>query len=1049
MSDNIVNNGDNTGLGDEDFLANIPETMSIKTDPLIPPADLLSSAKTDKVLFVVSKPKGYNYKQVDVFVDQVSRTLAYLERVIVEKDNLAQSLVDEVNDLSEELNTMQYTLEVFRAKGDPLVTQAGEYVTENVIALKNELVQKEEQLATCQARLMSNEAEIATLKEVETQAKKTVNDLNKELADAWDDYDELRKWVDDNIKRLQENAEQSGADDGEQEGSADLPEKEETFSAELAGMAESNQELLAELTALRSELAEKQAENETLNGKVEELLVSLDEKTLLADAGESAAETETKLLELERQKTEAETLYRDEAAKNVELAETLKRKEELLAEAQKNHALLAEQHETVIMEKTVAENTAASSRSAAVAEAENRLVELERNLETSRETEHRLGNEVAALAAAVAEKDTVIGNLENSVAMLKETIAVLEQDTAQSPLLAEAEAEIVSLRARVRSVQQQLDEAKMRERETVADTSKALSALETERELREDAEKKMQEVLHKAAQDTMVVTRWERERNSFASRAVEAEQKLEEVEKRNIELSELLRKEQQEKQELQQVVEHKHQEVAAVQEQFTVLENRLGEAETENLGFVREKVKLETSLETYRERYRETKNLYDVLYAENEVLKESFAADTEENRNAVAEAEKFRHRSQELEKQRQVLEKELVEVREKFASADSEKGLLMSQVAQLESDLAAAAAAEQQMSDLAGQFESADAQVKKLADAAAEKDARIADLEESLTSAEERFNAVKEDLDAVREQLSAAAGAGEDVERLSVQVGEKENEIVGLSEQLNREKAKTKELVREVAENEIRVGELEQRLADAETASDVAVKELAEVREQMGVLSGVVEESKTRVGELEEQLSAAAGAGEQAERLSAQVGEKENEIVDLSEQLNREKAKTKELVREVAENEIRVGELEQRLADVEKELAAAAKAQKQAGVLTGRVGELEQRLADAEKELDEAVEDAKQANEMVEELLSIRSRIDSRKKPSSQGRVQEKSEPVPVESSTPVQSEGAGKSASAASEEDEEQLRIQRLLASSPEITGVDDVPELLDGDGR
>ena len=55
---------------------------------------------------------------------------------------------------------------------------------------------------------------------------------------------------------------------------------------------------------------------------------------------------------------------------------------------------------------------------------------------------------------------------------------------------------------------------------------------------------------------------------------------------------------------------------------------------------------------------------------------------------------------------------------------------------------------------------------------------------------------------------------------------------------------------------------------------------------------------------------------------------------------------------------------------------------------------------------------------------------------------------MPVESSTPVQSEGARKSASATSEEDEEQLRIQRLLASSPEITGVDDVRNF-DGDGR
>ena len=46
-----------------------------------------------------------------------------------------------------------------------------------------------------------------------------------------------------------------------------------------------------------------------------------------------------------------------------------------------------------------------------------------------------------------------------------------------------------------------------------------------------------------------------------------------------------------------------------------MLENRLGEAETE-VGFVREKVKLETSLETYRNATGETKNLYDVLYAE-------------------------------------------------------------------------------------------------------------------------------------------------------------------------------------------------------------------------------------------------------------------------------------------------------------------------------------------------------------------------------------------------------------------------------------------------
>ena len=81
--------------------------------------------------------------------------------------------------------------------------------------------------------------------------------------------------------------------------------------------------------------------------------------------------------------------------------------------------------------------------------------------------------------------------------------------------------------------------------------------------------------------------------------------------------------------------------------------------------------------------------------------------------------------------------------------------------------------AEQQMSDLAGQFRSADAQVKKLADATAERTPVLR--LEKVSPAEERFNTVKEDLRCGGEEQTFC-WCWWDVERLSVQVGERKRD---------------------------------------------------------------------------------------------------------------------------------------------------------------------------------------------------------------------------------------------------------------------------------
>lgn len=98
-----------------------------------PPVNLLSVDKVAAVRFHRVK-NGYSYEQVEAFVEQIKMTLQYLEGTSYDQKTEIHTFKQEVNDLDERLQTLQATIEVFRANGDPILKEDGSYLTHSEIA---------------------------------------------------------------------------------------------------------------------------------------------------------------------------------------------------------------------------------------------------------------------------------------------------------------------------------------------------------------------------------------------------------------------------------------------------------------------------------------------------------------------------------------------------------------------------------------------------------------------------------------------------------------------------------------------------------------------------------------------------------------------------------------------------------------------------------------------------------------------------------------------------------------------------------------------------
>ena len=89
----------------------------------------LTAGRAAAVRFQVAKP-GYAFDQVETFVRQAQESLAALEEGLYHRDVELSAAREDVQALEEKSATLQATIEVFRANGDPETTHEGDYITE-------------------------------------------------------------------------------------------------------------------------------------------------------------------------------------------------------------------------------------------------------------------------------------------------------------------------------------------------------------------------------------------------------------------------------------------------------------------------------------------------------------------------------------------------------------------------------------------------------------------------------------------------------------------------------------------------------------------------------------------------------------------------------------------------------------------------------------------------------------------------------------------------------------------------------------------------------
>lgn len=149
----------------------------------IAPANLLNVDKVAAVRFHRVK-NGYSYEQVEAFIEQIKITLNYLESVSYDQKTEIYTSKQEINDLRERLQTLQATIEVFRANGDPIVKQDGSYLTHSEIAPAD------------------NNEMMLQIRELESQLEGALTERDnaiEEAARAWGEESALRKYLEEDL----------------------------------------------------------------------------------------------------------------------------------------------------------------------------------------------------------------------------------------------------------------------------------------------------------------------------------------------------------------------------------------------------------------------------------------------------------------------------------------------------------------------------------------------------------------------------------------------------------------------------------------------------------------------------------------------------------------------------------------------------------------------------------------------------------------------------------------------------------------------------------
>lgn len=117
--------------------------------------EILTPSKLSKVKFGVTQPKGFSFKQVEVFHTEVSKSIQWYIQALEKRDRDVHKLATEVDKYKTDVQNARFQLEVLQGMGgQAVVDDSGEYVTEsqmsqdqlNAIALENRVAELEDEL---------------------------------------------------------------------------------------------------------------------------------------------------------------------------------------------------------------------------------------------------------------------------------------------------------------------------------------------------------------------------------------------------------------------------------------------------------------------------------------------------------------------------------------------------------------------------------------------------------------------------------------------------------------------------------------------------------------------------------------------------------------------------------------------------------------------------------------------------------------------------------------------------------------------------------------
>lgn len=130
----------------------------------------ITKNQVDAVRFQITKP-GYSFEQVESFIEKTRQTLEFLEKEM-KKDKLALAEAqDEIELMEERTQTLSATLEIFKVKGDAVVSDDGGYLTEKKVSQQKKT---EEENANLKERLIAAQNDANAGWEAEAELRKYI-----------------------------------------------------------------------------------------------------------------------------------------------------------------------------------------------------------------------------------------------------------------------------------------------------------------------------------------------------------------------------------------------------------------------------------------------------------------------------------------------------------------------------------------------------------------------------------------------------------------------------------------------------------------------------------------------------------------------------------------------------------------------------------------------------------------------------------------------------------------------------------------------------------